>query len=145
MKGHKMEKLLTMSTKELSRLEVMQRLKDKRLIQKEAATILGLSIRQIKRLWQKYQKEDAKGLISKRRGTVSNNRIDAGVSQKALDLIKKKYADFGPTLAHEKLLEIHKIQLSRESVRKLMIAEGCGNPDVRRNWLCIKCVNGGPV
>jgi hypothetical protein len=117
-----------MSTKELSRLEVMQRLKDKRLIQKEAATLLGLSIRQIKRLWQKYQKEDAKGLISKRRGTASNNRIDAGVSQKALDLIKKKYADFGPTLAHEKLLEIHKVQLSRESVRKLMIAEGVWKP-----------------
>ena len=110
-----MDKLLTMSTKELSRLEVMQRLKDKRLIQKEAATILGLSIRQVKRLWQKYQKEDAKGLISKRRGTASNNRIDAGISQKALDLIKKKYADFGPTLAHEKLQEIHKIHISRES------------------------------
>lgn len=119
---------LTMSTKELSRLEVMQRLKDKRLIQKEAAAILGLSIRQVKRLWQKYQKEDAKGLISKRRGTASNNRIDAGLSQKALDLIKKKYADFGPTLAHEKLSEIHKVQLSRESVRKLMIAEGMWKP-----------------
>ncbi len=123
-----MDKTLTMSTKELSRLEVMQRLKDKRLIQKEAATVLGLSIRQIKRLWQKYQKQDAKGLISKRRGKPSNNRIDAGVSQKALDLIKKKYADFGPTLAHEKLLEIHKVQLSRESVRKLMIAEGLWKP-----------------
>lgn len=123
-----MDKILTMSTKELSRLEVMQRLKDKRLIQKEAAKLLGLSTRQVKRLWQKYQKQDAKGLISKRRGTPSNNRIDAGVSQKALDLIKKKYADFGPTLAHEKLLEIHKVQLSRESVRKLMIAEGLWKP-----------------
>jgi len=123
-----MDKLLTMSTKELSRLEVMQRMKEKRLIQKEAATILGLSIRQIKRLWRKYQKEGAKGLISQRRGGASNNRIDAGVSQKALDLIKKKYADFGPTLAHEKLLEIHKIRISRESVRKIMITEGMWKP-----------------
>ena len=119
-----MDKILAMSTKELSRLEVMQRLKDKRLGQKEAATLLGLSIRQIKRLWQKYQKEDAKGLISKRRGQPSNHQMDAGVSQKVLDLIKKKYADFGPTLAHEKLLEIHKVKISRESVRKLMIEEG---------------------
>jgi len=123
-----MDKLLTMSTKELSRLEVMQRLKAKRLIQKEAAILLGLSIRQIKRLWQKYQKQAAQGLISKRRGQASNNRIDAGVSQKALDLIKKKYADFGPTLAHEKLTEIHKVDISRESVRKLMIAEGLWKP-----------------
>jgi hypothetical protein len=123
-----MDKLLTMSPKELSRLEVMQRLKDKRLIQKEAALLLGLSIRQIKRLWQKYQKQAAQGLISKRRGQASNNRIDAGVSQRALDLIKKKYADFGPTLAHEKLTEVHKVTLSRESVRKLMIAEGLWKP-----------------
>ena len=123
-----MDKLLTMSTKELSRLEVMQRLKAKRLIQKEAAILLGLSIRQIKRLWQKYQKQDAQGLISKRRGQASNNRIAAGVSQKVLDLIKKKYADFGPTLAHEKLTEVHKLSLSRESVRKLMIEEGLWKP-----------------
>jgi transposase len=99
-------------------------LKDKRLIQKEAAVILGVSIRQVKRLWQKYQKQAAKGLISKRRGKVSNNRMDAGVTQQVLDLIKKKYSDLGPTLAHEKLLEIHKVRISRESVRKLMIEEG---------------------
>ena len=123
-----MDKILSMSTKELSRLEVMQRLKDKRLIQKEAAVMLGLSIRQIKRLWQKYQKQGAKGLINKRRGQASNNRIDAGERQKVLDLIKKKYSDFGPTLAHEKLTELHKLTISRESVRKLMIEEGLWKP-----------------
>lgn len=128
MKGHKMDKILTMSTKELSRLEVMQRLKDKRLLQKEAAVILDISIRQVKRLWQEYQKQGAKGLISQRRGKVSNHRIDAGISQYALDLIKKKYSDFGPTLAHEKLTEIHKVKMSRESVRKLMIAEDLWKP-----------------
>lgn len=117
-----------MSTKELSRLEVMQRVKAKRLIQKEAAMLLGLSVRQIKRLWQKYQKQAAQGLISKRRGQASNHRLAAGVSQKALDLIKKKYSDFGPTLAHEKLTEVHKLTLSRESVRKLMIEEGLWKP-----------------
>ena len=53
-----------MSSKELTRLEVMQRLKDKRLMQKEAALQLGLSVRQIKRLWHKYKKQGAKGLIS---------------------------------------------------------------------------------
>jgi hypothetical protein len=119
-----MDTLLTMSTKELSRLEVMQRLKEKRLIQKEAAVILGLSVRQVKRLWHTYQKQDAKGLISKRRGKANNHRMDAGVTQKVLGLIKKKYSDFGPTLAHEKLVEIHQVSISRESVRKLMIEEG---------------------
>jgi len=123
-----MDKTLTMSSKELSRLEVMQRLKDKRLVQKEAAILLGVSTRQVKRLWQNYRKQDAKGLISKRRGKASNHRLAAGVSSQALDLIKKKYSDFGPTLAHEKLLEIHKVRISRESVRKLMIEEGLWKP-----------------
>jgi hypothetical protein len=54
--------------------------------------------------------------------------MDAGVTQQVLDLIKKKYSDFGPTLAHEKLLEIHKVRISRESVRKLMIEEGLWKP-----------------
>lgn len=123
-----MDELLKMSTKEITRLEVMQRVKDKRLRQKEAAILLGLSIRQVKRLWRKYRKQAAKGLMSARRGKASNNRLDAGVVQEALDLIKKKYADFGPTLAHEKLLEVDHMRLSRESVRKLMIEEGIWKP-----------------
>ena len=117
-----------MSNEEITRLEVMQRLKDKRLTQKEAARMLGISARQVKRLWQAYRKKGAKGLTSQRRGKPSNNRLDVGITQKALDLIKEKYEDFGPTLAHEKLIEVHKLQLSRESVRQLMIAESIWKP-----------------
>ena len=50
-------------------------------------------------------------------------RLEAGVVQQALDLLKEKYADFGPTLAHEKLVEVHQLVISRESVRKIMIEE----------------------
>lgn len=123
-----MDELLTMSNRELTRLEVMQRLREKRLTQKEAARLLKISARQVKRLWQAYRKKGAKGLVSQRRGKPSNNRLDAGVVQQALDLIKQKYEDFGPTLAHEKLTEVHKLQLSRESVRRIMIEEGIWKP-----------------
>ena len=58
----------------------------------------------------------------------SNHRLDRSLAQQALDLIKKKYADFGPTLAHEKLWKVHRVQLSRESVRKMMIEEGVWKP-----------------
>ena len=119
-----MDELLTMNKRELTRMEIMQRLKDKCLTQKEAAQLLGISTRQVKRLWQAYRKKGAKGLVSARRGKPSNNRLDAGVTQQALDLIKEKYEDFGPTLAHEKLTELHGVMMSRESVRKLMIEEG---------------------
>ena len=106
----------------------MQRLKEKRLSQKEAARLLGISTRQVKRLWRSYRKKGAKGLVSQRRGKPSNNRLDADLVQQALDLIKEKYADFGPTLAHEKLTEIHGLGLSRESVRRIMIAEDIWKP-----------------
>jgi transposase len=128
MKGQKMDKLLQMSNKEITRLEAIQRIKDKRLTQKEASRMLGISVRQVKRLYQAYRKRGAKGLVSQRRGKASNNRLDAGIVQQALDLIKEKYTDFGPTLAHEKLVEVHKIQLSRESVRRIMIEEGIWKP-----------------
>jgi transposase len=122
------DELLTMSNREITRLEIMQRIKEKRLTQKEAAGMLGISTRQVKRLWRAYRKKGAQGLVSKRRGKPSNNRLDAGVAQQALDLIKEKYEDFGPTLAHEKLTEEHQLQLSRESVRRIMIEEGVWKP-----------------
>lgn len=123
-----MDELLTMSKTELTRLEVMQRLAEKRLKQKEAAEMLGVSGRHVRRLLQAYQQQGAQGLLSKRRGKPSNNRLDAGLTQQALDLIKAQYADFGPTLAHEKLTEEHGLALSVESVRQLMIAEGLWKP-----------------
>jgi len=119
-----MDRLLTMSTKELSRLEVMQRLSRKQMSQKEAGTILGLSTRQIKRLLKAYRERGAVGLVSKHRGRKSNNRLLESVKKQALNLLKTKYQGFGPTLAHEKLVEKEKLKLSDESVRKLMIEEG---------------------
>lgn len=115
--------LLQMSTKEISRLEVMQKLLEKRMSQKEAGTILHLSTRQIKRLLRKYKKQGAVGLTSKHRGRKSNHQLSEEVKKKSLDLLKTKYQGFGPTLAHEKLVEKDKLQLSVESVRKMMIAE----------------------
>jgi hypothetical protein len=122
------DKLHTMSDKEITRLEVMQRMKDKRLTQAEAGQMLKLSVRQIKRLYRAYKGQGAKGLISVRRGKESNNRLDAVVVKQAIDLIYERYRDFGPTLAHEKLVEVHGLKISDESVRRLMIAEGVWKP-----------------
>ena len=107
-----MYKLLTMSKKERTRLGVMQRLEDKRLRQKEATRILGPNTRQVKRLWKAYRKDGTKGLVSKRRGKASNNRLDAGLVQQALDLIHEKYVDFGLKLTHETLNKVHHLKLS---------------------------------
>ena len=97
-----MDRLLSMSTKELGRLEVMQRLSEKRMSQKEAGRILKVSTRQIKRLLKAYREKGAAGLVSKHRGRKGNNRLSEEVQKQALNLLKSKYKGFGPTLAHEK-------------------------------------------
>jgi hypothetical protein len=123
-----MDELLTMSKKELTRLEVIQRVEQKRLRQKEASEILGISTRQVRRLQQSYREHKEEGLISKRRGKPSNNRLEAELRQDAIDLLYSRYHDFGPTLAHEKLTEVDGLNLSVESVRQIMIAEELWKP-----------------
>jgi len=119
-----MDKLLEMSAKELSRLEMMQRLCKKQMSQQEAGRILDLSTRQIKRLLRAYRAKGAGGLVSKHRGRKGNNRLPEDMKKRALNLLKTNYQGFGPTLAHEKLVEKDHLKLSDESVRQLMIAEG---------------------
>ncbi len=75
------------------------------LKQKEAAKMLGISERHVRRLMRAYRRSGAEGLISKRRGKPSNNRLKAEVKQQAIDSIYSQHHDFGPTLAHEKLTE----------------------------------------
>lgn len=61
-----------------------------------------------------------KGLISRRIGQSNINKISGHLQNKVVGLIRKKYPDFGPTLAREKLKERHRIKLSAETLRKGM-------------------------
>ena len=112
-----------MSQPELTRLEVIQRVKRKTLKQRQAAELLSITVRQVKRLCKAYQSNGAAGLISKRRGRPSNNRLPAKTINKATQLLRSRYPDFGPTLAAEKLA-IEGVSLSVETVRQLLIREG---------------------
>jgi len=112
---------ITMSNKELSRLEVMEKLHFRSINQSQAANILGISTRQIQRLVREFKHKGAKGLISKKRGARSNHQLPEEVKKRALELISEKYPDFGPTLAHEKLREVYGLKISVGSVRNLMI------------------------
>jgi transposase len=117
-----------MSQHELSRLEVFHQLQDKRLRQRQAADILSLSVRQVIRLAKAFKRDGASALVSKRRGRPSNNRLTPALCARAGELLRTRYYDFGPTLAHEKLWEAHGLRLSVESVRRLMTAEGLWKP-----------------
>jgi transposase len=116
--------LLTMSKEEMSRLEVMERLVEKRMGQRLAAEVIGVSVRQVKRLLRAYRREGAAGLVSQQRGKPSHHQLDGETERAVIDLLKGRYADFGPTLAHEKIEELEGMKISLGSVRKIMIAEG---------------------
>ena len=113
-----------MSDGELSRLEVLRDLDQRRLTAAAAAQLLGLERRQVYRLLKAYRTEGPAGLISKRRGRSSNRRKPEAVRTKALSVIRERYWDFGPTLAAEKLREVHQITLGRETLRLWMIEAG---------------------
>jgi len=115
---------IVMSQKDLDRMRVLEQVMSQRLSQVEAAKELKLSTRQVRRLQKRYAKEGARGLVSKRRGKPSPRRLSQAVCDEAIRLIKAHYPDFKPTLAHEKLTEVHGLSLSVERLRQLMKEAG---------------------
>lgn len=116
-----MEGVISMSIKELSRLEIIDKVIQKRLKQAEAADILNLSVVQIKRLVKRYKAEGAKGLISKKRAMRGNHKLSPSLKTLVGKTIQELYSDFGPTLAHEKLVKVHGLDVSISTVRMIMI------------------------
>lgn len=118
------KEIIMLTPKELRRLKVIQEAINKYITQKTAAELLSLSQRQIVNLVQRVRKEGDKGIVHKLRGRPSNRKISEKLKDKVIGLYKSKYPDFGPTLASEKLLELNKIKLSRETLRKWLIEKG---------------------
>jgi transposase len=109
---------IILSLKELDRLPIVKLCAAKKLSQADAAKQLGCGVRQVKRLVREYRKYGNFGLISKRRGKPSNNRISLEVQRVALGLVRQNYFDFSPTFAHEKLTEVHGLKFSVETLRQ---------------------------
>jgi hypothetical protein len=123
---------VSMSYKELDRVSVIERVIEKRLTQREAANILGLTTRQVRRLRQAYVRDGPVGLASKHRGRPSNRQLPSALRDETLAIVRSRYEDFGPTLAHEKLTELHGLKLSVETLRGWMIEDDLWVPRSRR-------------
>ena len=121
-----------MSDKELSRVEILRDLTAGRLTVSAASELMGLERRQVLRLSKAYQEHGATALISKKRGRASNRQMPTDIKAQALELIKARYADFGPTLAAEKLREVHGITVGRETLRLWMLDAGLWADRVKR-------------
>ena len=116
--------MVAMSLRDLQRIEVLTEVLGGRRTAGSAATVLGLSVRQTHRLLVRYGDGGGGALIHQARGRTSNNQLEPGVREYVLELIRRQYRDFGPTLATEVLLERHGIKIGRETVRKWMVDDG---------------------
>jgi transposase len=116
--------VITMSRTELSRLRVMIDLADGRTRVEDAAALMGLQRRQVYRLLDAFRSQGPDALISKRRGKPSNRAHGAAFRQTCLAIVRERYEDFGPTLAAEKLAEVHGLPIGVETLRQWMIDDG---------------------
>ena len=122
------EPQVTFPMRELDRLKTIQAVVDGDLKPGRAAERLGLTVRQIERLVLRYRAEGPIGLISKHRNRPGNRGLKPALAEHVLGILREHYADFGPTLATEKLRTRHKVVLAKETVRQLQIASGLWIP-----------------
>src|SRR3954449_3970553 len=95
--------VVLMSKRELNRIDVLARLESGRLTPGAAAALLRVSERQVYHLMRRFRDGGPAGIADRRRGRPSNNRLPDVLRDHAVALVRELYADFGPTLAAEKL------------------------------------------
>ncbi len=110
-----------MSSKELDRLAVVRQVLEGRLTRAKAGEFVGLSERQVRRLCAAFEERGPAGLVSGKRGQPSNRRLPDELRSQAIEIVRQRYIDFGPTLACEKLLELHDLRVSKETLRAWLI------------------------
>lgn len=124
-----------LTKREEEKLAVINDCLSGKITKAQAATILGISTRQVKRLKSSVREEGVLAIIHKLKGKQSNHHIEEMTRDKALTVIKEKYADFKPTFATEKLEENHDIHISRETTRRWMTKEGLWKPKQQKHTI----------
>jgi Winged helix-turn helix len=125
------EERISMSQSERERLKVLQQIEQGHWRQIEAARRLQLSTRQVRRLQRRVSAEGDVGVIHRLRGRPSNRKIPGKVQRRVLAAVRRRYADFGPTLAAEHLAA-GGVPVSRETLRRWMSAAGLWRSRRRR-------------
>src|SRR5277367_3546532 len=127
-----MEPLYPMSSQALARLEALAVLATGQVTQSQIAVRLGLSLRQVKRLVRAYRRHGPAGLNSRLQGRPSNHRVDPTLLARAVERVRERYRDFGPTLAADELAECDGIVVNRERLRLALIEAGLWKPKRKR-------------
>ena len=104
--------------------EVMLRAMAKRITWWQAAEIIGIGCRQMRRWRQRYEEDGYDGLRDRRRGRVSEKRVPLAQVEEVLRLYQEQYFDFNVRHFHEKLGAEHGIKLSYTWVK--LALQGAG-------------------
>lgn len=120
--------IISMSSRDIDRYEVIGRLIRKEIKQGKAAELLKLSVRQVKRLKKKVRRDGAQGLVHALRGKPGNRRLPEEESKKIEEIIRSNYADFSPTFAAQKLREEHGVDHDPKTVRDVMVRAKVWSP-----------------
>jgi len=118
------KEIIAMSEKEIDRLRILHRVTDRQLTQVYGAKLLGITDRQVRNLLYKIREEGDKGIVHGNRGRRAANKMSTEMEERIGRIVERKYPDFGPTLASEKLFELDGITVSKEKARRIMIAKG---------------------
>jgi hypothetical protein len=123
---------IIMSQKEVERISILDKAVNNLIKTTEGAKIIGVSDRHFRRLKNLFRISGVNMIAHKSRGKRSHNAISQQLKKVAMNIVREKYHDFGPTLAQEKLLENHEIKMSVETVRQEMIKEGIWTAKVKK-------------
>lgn len=118
------EDIMMVRPEELKRYQVIGKVFEKSISQQEAAELLSLSDRQVRRIVRRVRMEGERGVIHKSRGCQGRHVIAGAVRERVLGLYRERYEGFGPTLASEKLWELDHLRINDETLRMWLIGEG---------------------
>ncbi len=118
------EETITLTKREAERLRILHRVLDRTIRQVDAGEILGITDRQVRTLLRRVEAEGAKGLIHRGRGKPSPRKMAEELEDRIAAIIRTRYPDFSPLHAAEKLFERHRIEVSHEKVRQVMMGHG---------------------
>jgi transposase len=122
-----------MTQAERDRLVALKKAKKKLITQKQAAEEIGVTERQVRRLLRKLRRKGDRAVLHELRGRPSNRKLPAKLEQRAIAILSDPvYRGFGPTLAAEYLQKRHRIQVSKETLRRWMVQAGLWKARPRR-------------
>jgi transposase len=118
------EDILMLNKRDLKKLHVMEKVEEGSLKQSEAAELLRISERQVRRIVKRLNEEGAAGIAHRLRGRESVRSYPAELKARVKEIYQAKYKGFGPMLAAEKFKEIEGIEISDETLRKWLLEMG---------------------